>query len=92
MPNGGRARKAKRPAPPKAKQEPEEKEEKGHDPNASYRERQKALEEAFKSIPDNFDDPWPKLVKSPDNITVALVEENEEEKRYVYHSDHYEFV
>lgn len=43
-------------------------------------------------IPDNFDDPWPKLVKSPEGVTVDLVEENEEEGRYVYHSANYEFI
>ena len=48
--------------------------------------------QAIDFIPDNFDDPWPKLVKSPENVTVDLVEENEEEKKYVYHSDNYEFI
>lgn len=84
---------AKRPAPPaQPKPEPEKKEELVYDPDASYRDRQKALEAAFAKIPENFDAPWPKLIKSPDDITVDLVEENEEEKRFVYHSDHYEFI
>ena len=43
-------------------------------------------------IPDNFDDEWPKTVKSPEDITVVLAEEDEESRRYVYHSDHYEFI
>ena len=82
--------------PPVLKKEepkPEEKEEKPtYDPNASYAERQRALAAAFTEIPENFEDPWPKLVKSPDEITVELVEENSEERRFVYHSDHYEFI
>jgi hypothetical protein len=87
---------AKRPVSPKPKKadskKEEEDEEPVYDPNASYRDRQKALAAAFEDIPDNFDDSWPKLVKSPEDITVELVEENEEDRRYVYHSDHYEFI
>lgn len=72
---------------------PKEKEEEVlYNPNASYRERQQALTAAFKSIPDNFDDEWPKLVTAPDGIQVSLVSENDETRQYVYHSDHYEFI
>ncbi len=78
---------AKRPEPPK-----KEKKEPEYDPNASYRDRQKALNAAFIDIPDNFAADWPKLVKSPENVTVEIAEENEETRRYVYHSEHYEFI
>lgn len=77
------------------KKQPKKEEEKKqplYDPNASYRERQRALRAAYLDIPENFDNPWPKLIKSPDGVTVELVEENKEEHRYVYHSDHYEFI
>ena len=43
-------------------------------------------------IPDNFEDEWPKTVKSPEDVTIVVAEEDEEKKRYVYHSDHYEFI
>lgn len=77
---------------PKKNKEPEKAKEPVYDPNASYRERQKALRAFFKTIPDNFEDPWPTLVKSPEDLTVDLVEEDPEKKRYLYHSDHYEFI
>lgn len=70
----------------------EEAEEPLYNPNASYRERRKALEAAFARIPDNFDAEWPRLVKSPDGVEVTLVSENDETRQYVYHSDHYEFI
>ena len=63
-----------------------------YNPKASYGERQRTLRSIYATIPANFDDDWPKLVKSPDDIQVSLVEENEEERKYVYHSDHYEFI
>jgi hypothetical protein len=75
-------------------QESEDESDEGqlYDPNASYGERQKALQKAFEDIPANFDDEWPTLVEFEDAITVTLVSENEEAKEYIYHSDHYEFV
>lgn len=63
-----------------------------YDPKASYRERQRALSSFFKTIPNNFTDPWPSLVKSPEDTTVEIVDQDEETQRYTYHSDHYEFI
>lgn len=75
-----------------AVEETEKDEKPIYDPNASYRDRQEVLKAAFAEIPDNFDAEWPKLIKSPENVTVTLVSEDEELRRYVYHSDHYEFI
>ncbi|MDQ8192221.1 hypothetical protein [Roseibacillus persicicus] len=62
--------------------------EKGETNEASERGNEPSLGE----IPDNFDDEWPKLVKSPDNVQVDFVSSDEEAKKYTYHSDHYEFI
>ncbi|MGJ8723192.1 MAG: hypothetical protein ACSHYB_01435 [Roseibacillus sp.] len=60
--------------------------------NAKKPSRSKNKKNEGDDIPDNFDDEWPKTVKSPEDITVVLAEEDEEKRRYVYHSDHYEFI
>lgn len=63
-----------------------------YDPNASYRDRQKNLSALTENIPDNFDAEWPKLIKSPEGLEIALVEEDATNNKYVYHSNHYEFI
>ena len=63
-----------------------------YDPNASYRQRQLALRAFYQTIPDNFEEPWPSLVSTPDDLSVELVKEDPEKNQYTYHSDHYEFI
>lgn len=57
----------------------------------TYREfSYKTLKEKYK-LSDNFDKEWPTLSKAgiPD---IKIIEENDENSRYVYHSDNYEFI
>ncbi len=40
----------------------------------------------------NFDDPWPVRVELTAPPEIEVVEENPDENRFVYHSEHYKFV
>ncbi len=42
-------------------------------------------------IKDNFDAPWPKLVKM-ETPEITVIKESEEEKTFIYHSPNYEFI
>lgn len=44
------------------------------------------------SLKDNYEDEWPKLVSIDIGIEIKLVEEDTENKKFVYHSPNYEFV
>ncbi|MBK1835565.1 hypothetical protein [Roseibacillus ishigakijimensis] len=63
-----------------------------YNPDAGYGERLRSLERLTAEIPDNFDHEWPKLIKTPEGVSVDLVRQDPEKKEWVYHSDHYEFV
>jgi len=49
-------------------------------------------EEVTDEAKPNFDDPWPKLVSTDINIDINVAEEDENKKRFVYHSPNYEFI
>jgi len=40
----------------------------------------------------NYDDPWPEISAVEGDVEIALVEQDKERQRFVYHSPHYEFV
>ena len=49
--------------------------------------RRQELEAAY-----NFDDPWPTLINTDLDIEIEITEEDEQKKRFVYHSPNYEFI
>ena len=50
-----------------------------------------ALKERY-ALKDNFDQKWPDRVGLGHDVEISIVEENEANKKFVYHSPNYEFI
>ncbi len=52
----------------------------------------KPVASAEAKIPQNFDAPWPELIRFTEDPAIATIEEDAEKKRFIYESAHYRYV